>query len=76
MMVGSGGEAEALIRVDKAVKWNEVIAEAVDLEEKVEEWVRTALSIEAEPPSGGVGERETRDWMDEECARRKLGLPP
>jgi hypothetical protein len=48
----------------------------VDLEEKVEEWVRTALSIEAEPPSGGVGERETWDWMDEEYARRKLGLPP
>jgi hypothetical protein len=76
MMVGSGGEAEALIRVDKAVRWNEVIAEAVDLEEKVEEWVKTALSIEAEPPSGGVGERETWDWMDGEYARRKLGLPP
>ena len=63
-----------LAPVSTIICW--IIAGAVDLEEKVEEWVKTVLSIEAEPPSGGVGERETWDWMDEEYARRKLGLPP
>ena len=40
------------------------------LERRVEEWVKTALSVEVEPSL----ESEEWDWMDEEYARRKLGL--
>jgi hypothetical protein len=40
------------------------------LEKRVEEWVKTALSVEVEPSL----ESEEWDWMDEEYARRKLGL--
>jgi hypothetical protein len=40
------------------------------LERKVEEWVKTVLSVEVEPSP----ESEEWDWMDEEYARRKLGL--
>jgi hypothetical protein len=41
-----------------------------NLERRVEEWVKTALSVEIEPSL----ESEEWDWMDEEYARRKLGL--
>jgi hypothetical protein len=42
------------------------------LERRIEEWAEMALSIEAEPSP----EESEWDWMDEEYARRKLGLLP
>jgi hypothetical protein len=49
-----------------------VIHQPIDLERRIEEWVKTALSIEAEPSP----EESEWDWVDEEYARRKLGLYP
>jgi hypothetical protein len=48
------------------------MSEGRDLERRIEEWAKTALSIEAEPSP----EESEWDWMDEEYARGKLGLPP
>jgi hypothetical protein len=49
-----------------------IIHQPIDLERRIEEWAKTALSIEAEPSP----EESEWDWMDEEYARGKLGLPP
>jgi len=49
-----------------------IIHQHIDLERRIEEWAKTALSIEAEPSP----EESEWDWMDEEYARRKLGLYP
>jgi hypothetical protein len=46
------------------------VRDITDLERKVEEWAKTALSIEIEPSP----KLEKWDWMDEEYVRRKLGL--
>jgi hypothetical protein len=49
-----------------------IIHQPIDLERRIEEWAKTALSIEAEPSP----EESEWDWMDGEYARGKLGLLP
>jgi len=74
IMIESGGEVKTLIRVKDSEVIIDMITEAIDLERRIEEWAKMALSIEAEPfPEES---EKLWDWMDEEYARRKLGLPP
>jgi len=73
-MIESGGEVKTLIRIKDSEVITDTITEAVDLERKIEEWAKMALNIEIEPfPEES---EKLWDWMDEEYARRKLGLPP
>jgi len=74
IMIESGGEVKTLIRVKDSEVIIDMITEAIDLERRIGEWAKMALSIEAEPfPEES---EKLWDWMDEEYARRKLGLPP
>jgi virulence-associated protein VagC len=58
------------------VEGGRIIIEPIsrDLKRKVEEWVKTMLNIKAEPFSEEI--EETWKRMDEEYAKRKLGLLP
>jgi len=71
-LIGIEGKTEVLIRVEG----RRIIIEPIsrDLERKVEEWVKTMLSIKAEPFSEEI--EGSWKWMDEEYAKRKLGLLP
>ncbi|MCS7367059.1 MAG: AbrB/MazE/SpoVT family DNA-binding domain-containing protein [archaeon YNP-WB-062] len=69
-LIGVEGEAEVLIRVEGG----RIVIEPVsrNLEERVKEWVETALSMRAEPFSEEV--EGAWKWMSEDYAKRKLGL--
>ncbi|MGY0288410.1 MAG: AbrB/MazE/SpoVT family DNA-binding domain-containing protein [Candidatus Methanodesulfokora washburnensis] len=71
-LVRMENEAEVLIRVEGG----KIVVEPIsrDLEKRVNEWVKTVLSMETEPFSEGI--EGTWKWMSEEYAKRKLGLLP
>lgn len=68
--LGLKGGGEAVIRLDGLKLVIEVVDK--DLERRVEEWRRTALSLRAEPFAEEVG--EGWKWMSREYAERKLGI--
>lgn len=61
-----------------AIKDQQVVVELWDLEKRVEEWVRMAKDIAKRVKLSFEELEESKeewDYIDEEYARRKLGLP-
>lgn len=69
--LGLKGGGEAVIRLDDLKLVIEIVDK--DLEKKVEEWRKTALSLHAEPFTEEV--EESWKWISREYAERKLGIP-
>jgi hypothetical protein len=73
IMIRNGSSVKILIRIKDNEIINERIDESIDLEEKVEKWMKTVLSMKIELPEEI---EKSWDWMDEDYAKRKLGLLP